>query len=513
MVGSFAIAPDGTDSTSSSDGTNESDSGVGAGAAAATEDVSAVAAGADGDGLTGARGSVRHATPKHDSATSNESERMERAAYSIFNGGGLSVVRAGARKPPMRDWTREVVITGMGVVCHLGDELAALEQHLRNGTSAPFVRWPLAVEHGARCHLIGAYPGDLSDDALGIDKKASRFLGRASRLALKAARAALSTSGLDPSDAALVIGSGTGDVDTHREVNEKLTATRDAKRVGPTVIPKIMASTVSANLVNILKTRGPSLSVSAACAGGTYNVLVAAQLIEAGFIDAAVAGGVECADIHFHSGFDAMRAYNSSDNDSPERASRPYAADRAGFIFAEGAGVLVLESLASARARGATILGAIRGYGMSSDGKGEMVAPDEDGAYRSMRRALAHAEVVPEAIDYVNTHGTSTPLGDVSEVRAIRRALDGRAVPYSSTKGYTGHTISAAGAIEAIFTTLMLRGGYVAPSIHARPIDPALEDFPPVLDPTNVDLRIAASNSFGFGGTNATLILAREPRG
>ncbi|MBM4374692.1 MAG: beta-ketoacyl-[acyl-carrier-protein] synthase family protein [Deltaproteobacteria bacterium] len=413
----------------------------------------------------------------------------------------------------MRDWNREVVITGMGVVCHLGDELAALERHLRSGTSLPFARWAPAVEHGARCQLIGVYEGDVSDDALGIDKRASRFFGRSSRLALKAARAALATSGLDPREAALIVGSGTGDVETHREVHSKLEATHDAKKVGPTVIPRIMASTVSANLVNVLETRGPSLSVSAACAGGTYNVLLAAQLIEAGFVDAAIAGGVECGDIHFHSGFDAMRAYNGTDNDTPERASRPYAADRAGFIFAEGAGVLVLESLGSARARGATILGTVRGYGMSSDGKGEMVAPDEDGAYRAMCRALAHAEVEADAIDYVNTHGTSTPLGDVSEVRALRRAFGGRHVRYSSTKGYTGHTISAAGAIEAIFTLLMLRGGYVAPSIRANPLDPAVQDFSPVVEPLAVDLQIAASNSFGFGGTNATLVLAREPRG
>jgi 3-oxoacyl-[acyl-carrier-protein] synthase-1 len=412
----------------------------------------------------------------------------------------------------MRDWSREVVVTGMGVVCHLGDELAALEQHLRSGTNIPFPRWAPAVDNGARCQLIGTYVGDVGDEALGIEKRASRFFGRSSRLALKAARTALTMSGIDPREAALVVGSGTGDVETHREVHSKLEATHDAKKVGPTVIPRIMASTVSANLVNVLETRGPSLSVSAACAGGTYNILLAAQLIEAGFVDSAIAGGVECGDIHFHAGFDAMRAYNGSDNDSTERASRPYAADRAGFIFAEGAGVLVLESLASARARGATILGSIRGYGMSSDGKGEMVAPDEDGAFRAMGKALAHAELDADAIDYVNTHGTSTPLGDVSEVRAIRRAFGGRHVRYSSTKGYTGHTISAAGAIEAIFTLLMLRGGFVAPSIHASPLDSALVDYAPVLEPLAAELRIAASNSFGFGGTNASLILAREPR-
>jgi len=412
----------------------------------------------------------------------------------------------------MRDWSREVVVTGMGVACQLGDELDAVEGHLRAGTSVPFAPWAPAVEHSCRCQLIGEYRGDVSDEALGIDKKVSRFFGRASRLALKAARIALNEAGLDPRDSAMVVGSGTGDVATHREVQAKLDASQDARRIVPTVIPKIMASTVSANLVNVLETRGPSLSVSAACAGGTYNVLMAAQLIESGFVDSALAGGVECADIHFFAGFDAMRAYNASDNANPERASRPYAADRAGFIFGEGAGMLVLESKASAMARGATILGALRGYGMASDGQGEMVAPNEDGAFRSMQSALAHAEVGADALDYVNTHGTSTPLGDVSEVRAIRRAMNGRPVRYSSTKGYTGHTISAAGAIEAIFTLRMLRGSFVAPSVHASPLDPELVDYPPVLVPTQAALALAASNSFGFGGTNATLILAREPR-
>jgi 3-oxoacyl-[acyl-carrier-protein] synthase-1 len=238
---------------------------------------------------------------------------------------------------------------------------------------------------------------------------------------------------------------------------------------------------------------------------------MAAQMVEHGFVDAAVAGGVEVADIHFHSGFDAMRAYNGSDNERPDRASRPYAADRAGFIFAEGAGVVVLETLGSAKARGATILGSVRGYGMSSDGQGEMVAPAEDGAYRAIQKALAHAEVDPARVDYVNTHGTSTPLGDLGEVRAIRRAL-GRHVRYSSTKGYTGHTITAAGAIEAIFTLMMLRGGWVAPSRNAMPLDPELVDYPPVTAPADVPLGVAASNSFGFGGTNATLILAKDPR-
>jgi 3-oxoacyl-[acyl-carrier-protein] synthase-1 len=275
----------------------------------------------------------------------------------------------------------------------------------------------------------------------------------------------------------------------------------------PTVIPRLMASTVSANLANVLRMTGPSFSASAACAGGAYNLLLAAELIERGHCDAAIAGGTEVADPHFYAGFDSMRAYNGQDNDEPRRASRPYAADRAGFIFSEGAGMVVLETREAAQRRGARILGTIAGYGMSSDGNGEMVAPSPDGARAAMRNALRHAELSPDAIDYVNTHGTSTPLGDVSEVAALRQVLDNRHVAYGSTKGYTGHTVSGAGAIEAIFTLAMLRDGFVAPSIHASPLDESLRGYPPVVEPIDRSIATALSNSFGFGGTNVSLVL------
>ncbi len=412
----------------------------------------------------------------------------------------------------MRDWSRQVVVTGAGVCCNLGDDLAAMEAAIRAGKNQPFTEWPPAVEYQARNQVIGEYFGDVSDAALGLKKAQSRFLGRAARLALKASRHALAQAGADPKDFAVVVGSGTGDVKAHIAIEHRLQKTGDCKKVNPTVIPKIMSSTVSANLVNVLKTSGPSLSASAACAGGAYNILMAAMLIEQGHVDGAIAGGVEGTDIHFHAGFDAMRAYNGVDNDHPERASRPYAADRQGFIFGEGSGIVVLETRGAAEARGATILGAIVGYGMSSDGQGDMVVPDQDGAYRALTKAIAHAELDPEDIDYVNTHGTSTPRGDLSEVRAMRRCFDGRPVPYSSTKGYTGHTISAAGAIEAILTMAMVRDGWVAPSVNAEPLDPELTDYPPVLEPTDRELRHAISNSFGFGGTNVALVLSAAPR-
>lgn len=404
----------------------------------------------------------------------------------------------------------EVVVTGAGVCCNMGDDLRVVLDRLRQGQNIPFERWQVAVDLQARCQVIGQYHGDVSDAALGLNKKLSRFMGRGSRLALKATLSALAASKLERRDFAVVFGSGTGDVDTHIEVRRKLDETSDVKRVNPTVIPRLMASTVSANLVNVLKSTGPSFTATAACSGGAYNILLATSLIQSGHATSAIAGGVEVCDPHFFAGFDAMGAYNGRDNDRPERASRPYAADRAGFIFSEGAGAVVLERREDAEARGAPILGVIRGFGMSSDGQGEMVAPAKSGALASMTAALARSGLRPEEIGYVNTHGTSTPLGDLSEVRAMRELFgDGKRAPYSSTKGYTGHTISAAGVLEAIFTLSMVSEGWLAPSVNADPLDPELSDYPPVLTPTSVTMEHAISNSFGFGGTNATLVLSR----
>jgi 3-oxoacyl-[acyl-carrier-protein] synthase-1 len=390
----------------------------------------------------------------------------------------------------------------------MGDDLPTLEAMLREGRGSPFSPYPPAVESNARCQIAGIYPGALTDDDVGVSKAQGRFMGRQSRLALAAARRAMAQAGLVTRHFAVVVGSGAGDVRTHVEIQEKLAETRSMRRISPTVVPKLMASTASANLVNVLGSTGPSFTTSAACAGGAYNLLLASMLILSGHCDTAVAGGCEETDPHFHSGFDSMRAYNSEDNEHPERASRPYAADRAGFVFAEGAGVVVLEAREVAEARGAPILGIVRGWGMSSDGEGDMVAPSSDGARRAIVQALGHAGLSPDDIDYVNTHGTSTPAGDVSEVRAIREVMRGRHVAYSSTKGYTGHTVSAAGAIEAIFTLSMLRDGWLAPSLNALPLDPELVDYPPVLVPTAGRLRHALSNSFGFGGTNVSLVLS-----
>ena len=285
----------------------------------------------------------------------------------------------------MKNPEREVVVTGTGVCCHMGDDWARIEAALREGRPSPFARWAPAVEYSTGCQVVGIYPGELTPARLGIEKSQARFMGRAALLGLRATRLALDQAQLPTREAAVVVGSGTGDVATHREVMSRLDRSPGRAKVSPTVIPRLMASTVSANLATVLGATGPSFNAVAACAGGAYNVLLAAQLIELGHVDTAIAGGVEVADIHFHVGFDAMRAYTSKDNDRPDRASRPYAADRAGFVFSEGAGVLVLETRVGAEARGATILGSLRGCGMSSDGTGNMVAPANEGAELAMR--------------------------------------------------------------------------------------------------------------------------------
>ena len=405
--------------------------------------------------------------------------------------------------------SQRIVITGMGVCTHMGDDLSVITQdYLRVQRNKPFTIYQPAIDFGTRCHLIGEYANDNLQADIGISRKQARFMGRASMVALKATQTALAQAKVeDVRKLGIVVGNGSGDPPTHEKIANTLSKTGSARRVAPTVVPRMMSSTVSANLSNVLQNTGPSFSVNAACASSGYSILCAAQLLQSGFTEMVVTGGVEMIHVHFYAGFDSMRAYNSQDNDRPERASRPYAADRAGFIFAEGAGMMVLETEASARARGAEILGILRGYGMSSNGTGDMVAPDASGAVLAMNQALANAGISAADVDYVNTHGTSTPLGDVAEVRALREVFGERRVTYSSTKGYTGHSASATGAIEAIFTVEMMRGGWLAPCVNADPLEPEIADYPPLLEVTDRATKLALSNSFGFGGTNTCLVL------
>lgn len=406
--------------------------------------------------------------------------------------------------------SREVVITGTGMLTHLGGRDRTLHA-IWEGRSRSFDRYAPAVELRCRCTHAGLIPDErLTDEVLGITRKQSRFMGRASRMALVAVREALAEAGLTGDrELAVLVGSGTGDTDTHIEQSERIRTHGHAKRLRPTTVPRLMASTVSANLVQTLQTRGPSASVAAACAGGAWNVLVAAALVRDGLATRAVAGGCEAIDLHFHGGFDAMRAYCADVDGPPDRASRPYAADRAGFIFGEGAGAMVLERRDQAEARGAPILGVLRGWGVSSDGHGEMVKPSRDGAARAMRAALAHAGVAPSEVSYINTHATSTPAGDIEEAHAVWTVF-GDGAAYSSTKGFTGHMVSGAGAVEAVITLGSLRRGVLPACLNAEPLDEALRDRPPVLRSRPTTGRIGMSNSFGFGGTNACLVLEAQ---
>ena len=407
---------------------------------------------------------------------------------------------------PMQDPAHDVVITGAGACSRFGDNISSTETVLRTACAVPFDVWEPAKPYEARSRLCGLYRGPLAGT-----KHEVRGMGRAARLAYHAAIIALGQARLERRDIAVIAGSGTGDVPTLNEVQAKLEERKTTRSVSPLALPRMMASTVSANLATVLRTTGPAFGVTAACATGAINIAVATQLVALGHVPAALAGGAEAADSIFHAGFEAMRAYHD-DGPAPDplRASRPYAADRTGFVFGEGAGIVVLETRASATARGADILGVVHGYGMSANGSGDMVSPSAPGAVAAMQAALCQAGLSPDDIDYVNTHGASTPAGDVVEIDALRTVFRGRRVPYSSTKGYTGHPISAGGALEAIFTCAMLRGGWIAPSIHAEPLDAALADYPPVTAPTDLGLRYALSNSLGFGGTNVCLVLGRS---
>lgn len=398
----------------------------------------------------------------------------------------------------------------MGMCCNLGDDLSSIAQSLQDGRGGPFQTYEAGdLIRGTQCRVYGAYEGDVSNTALEISTSEGRFMGRAARMATKAAKAALAMSGLTTRAIAVSVGSGTGDANDHVDLMQRLQRSSDIIRCSPAFVPRVMSSTVSANLVNVLRTTGPSMSVSAACAGGALNMMNAASMIQLGYVDAAIAGGAETIDPLFYRGFDVMRALNRRENEDPFRASRPYAADRAGFVFGEGAGVLVLERRSHAEARQAKVLATIRGFGMSSNGDGEMVKPNRRGPMTAMNQALAQSRLAPTDIDYINTHGTSTVLGDIIEVKAMRDVFGDALPPYSSTKGFTGHGVSAAGSIEAIFVVLMLQAGFIAPSIHAEPVDEQLRDTPPITQTAYRELRYALSNSFGFGGTNVALVLER----
>ena len=400
---------------------------------------------------------------------------------------------------------RRVAITGMGITSCLGNDLDTVSRALREGRSG-IRTLPDSVERGLRSQVGGAVELDL--DAA-IDRKLKRFMSDAAAYSYVALRDAIADAGLDEAQVShprtgLIAGSGGGSSRWQVETADILRE-RGVRKVGPYMVPRTMCSTVSANLATAFKIKGLRYSISAACATSAHCIGAGADLIRHGAQDIVFAGGGEDLDWTMTVMFDAMGALSTGYNATPERASRPYDAGRDGFVIGSGGGMLVLEDWDHAVARGAHIHAELVGYGVTSDGA-DMVAPSGEGAVRCMQMAL---EGVDRPVDYLNTHGTSTPLGDIVELRAVREAFGDAVPPLSSTKALSGHSLGAASVHEAIYSLLMLRDGFIAGSANIEVLDPEAAGFPIVRESRDARLDVVMSNSFGFGGTNAALVFAR----
>ena len=401
---------------------------------------------------------------------------------------------------------RRIAITGMGIASCLGNDLDTVSASLRDSRAG--IRFlPDHAEQGLRSQVGGAVELDL--EAV-IDRKLKRFMSDAAAYSYVSMRDAIADAGLDEAQVShprtgLVAGSGGGSSHWQVETADILRE-RGVRKVGPYMVPRTMCSTVSANLATAFKIKGVSYSISAACATSAHCIGAAADLIRHGAQDIVFAGGGE--DLHWSMSvmFDAMGALSTSFNDRPQQASRPYDADRDGFVIAGGGGMLVLEDWDHAIARGARIHAELVGYGVTSDGA-DMVAPSGEGAVRCMRMAMQGHE--HRKVDYLNTHGTSTPLGDVTELDAVREVFGTDLPPISSTKALSGHSLGAASVHEAIYCLLMMRDGFIAGSANIERLDERAEGFPIVRESRDAQLDLVMSNSFGFGGTNSTLVFAR----
>jgi 3-oxoacyl-[acyl-carrier-protein] synthase-1 len=401
---------------------------------------------------------------------------------------------------------RRVVVTGMGVVSSIGNNtnevLAALREAKSGVTAAPEY-----AELGFRCQVHAAPQIDWESM---IDRRALRFLAQGTGFAHIAMEQAIADSGLEEADISndltgLIVGSGGPSTRSIVEAAETA-RTRGPKRVGPFAVPKAMSSGPSATLSTWFKIKGLNFSISSACATSTHCIGVGYEQIAMGRQDVVFAGGAEELDWTLSVLFDAMGAMSSNFNDRPSVASRAYDADRDGFVIAGGAGIVVLEEYEHAKARGAKILGEIVGYAANSDGF-DMVAPSGEGATRCMNLALKGAG--GRAIDYLNPHGTGTPVGDLKEMEAVRAVFGAKPPLISSTKSLTGHSLGAAGAQEAIYCLLMMQNGFVAKSAHIDNLDPAFADLPIVRERLDRPVETVMSNSFGFGGTNGCLVMTR----
>jgi len=401
---------------------------------------------------------------------------------------------------------RRVVVTGMGIVSSIGNNTQEVLASLREAKSG-ISRADKYAELGFRCQVHGA-PTLNPEEA--IDRRALRFLGGGAAWNHVAMEQAIRDAGLEASEVShemtgIIMGSGGPSTRTIVEAADTA-RTKSPKRVGPFAVPKSMSSTASATLATWFKIKGVNYSISSACATSNHCIGNATELIQMGKQDVVFAGGCEELDWTLSVLFDAMGAMSSGFNQTPAKASRAYDVDRDGFVIAGGAGVVVLEELEHARARGARVYSEVAGYGATSDGF-DMVAPSGEGAVRCMRMALKD---VKAPIDYINPHATSTPIGDLKEIEAIREVFDDRCPPIAATKSLTGHSLGAAGVQEAIYSVLMMNNGFICESANIEKLDPAFADVPIVRERRDgVKLGCVLSNSFGFGGTNASIVLKR----
>ena len=408
---------------------------------------------------------------------------------------------------------RRVAITGIGIVSSIGNNVSEVTNSLRNGTSG-IVAAPEYTELGFRSQVHGTVKLDVADH---VDRKQLRFMGEGAAYAVLAMEQAIADAGLEDHQVSnersgLVAGSG-GPSTANLLAAFDITREKGPKRIGPYMVPRCMSSTVSACIATFFKIRGINYSISSACSTSAHCITAGADAIRSGSQDIVFAGGGE--ELHWTLSvlFDAMGAMSSKYNDTPELASRPYDADRDGFVIAGGGGMVVLEDMDHALARGAKIYAELVGYGANSDGA-DMVAPSGEGAVRCMELALAgfDGNKLTDKVDYINAHGTSTPVGDVKELDAVRTVFGprGHLPVVTSTKSLTGHSLGATGVQEAIYTIIMMQNKFIAASANIQTPDPAIGDIPVAQSRMDdFSINLALSNSFGFGGTNATLALRK----
>lgn len=409
--------------------------------------------------------------------------------------------------------TRRVVVTGIGIVSSIGNNAEEVTESLRLAKSG-IVAAPDYTELGFRSQVKGSVKMDVADH---IDRKQMRFMGEGAAYAVLAMEQAVADAGLTEDEVSnprtgLIAGSG-GPSTANMLSAFDTTREKSPKRVGPYMVPRCMSSTVSACIATFFKIKGVNYSISSACSTSAHCITAGVDAIRYGMQDVVFAGGGE--ELHWTLSvlFDAMGAMSSAYNDTPEKASRAYDANRDGFVIAGGGGMVVLEDYERAKARGAKIYGEIVGYGANSDGH-DMVAPSGEGAIRCMELALAgfDGKALTDKVDYINAHGTSTPVGDMKELEAVRAVFGPRDyLPVvTSTKSLTGHSLGATGVQEAIYTMLMMQNGFIGASANIETPDPQIGDIPvPTSLMENTQINLALSNSFGFGGTNATLAIQR----